>query len=306
MVIINYAIMCLVFGTTFLTIKIGIDAGAPPFFSAGIRFFLAGLLLFVWMILKKRARVNLLIQKEMMITGLCLTFGTFSTLYWAEQYVTSGAAAILSATAPMMILLLQMIVMREQVARKALIGCLIGFLGVILLVFPQVTMTASLFWLLGSGAILIGQLFYSSGALYSKQVIRRFADSSPVALNAVQMMYGGAMLMILSFFTEPLHLSSMLTPKAIGSLLYLIIIGSMVGHTIFYWLVAKTNPVFPSTWLYLSPVIAMGLGALLYHETVTWFMALGAVTTIAGIVIVNFDSLRNLIKRQQRKELDLA
>ncbi|MFW5435817.1 DMT family transporter [Paenibacillus apiarius] len=292
MVIVNYVIMCMVFGTTFLAIKIGVDAGAPPFFSAGVRFVLAGLLLFIWMVWKKRASVSLLLHKEMWLTGIGLTFGTFSMLYWAEQYVNSGTAAILSATGPIMILLLQAAVLRERVAGKAMFGCLIGFAGVILLVLPQVSIKAGMFWLLGCMAILIGQLFYSAGALYSKKVIQRFADTSPVALNAAQMMCGGAMLIVLSMFTERVHMDSMLTPEAIGSLLYLIVMGSMVGHTIFYWLVAKTNPLFPSTWLYISPVIAMVMGKILYNEAVSSFMAAGAVATILGIVFVNTKSRR--------------
>ncbi|RNB79580.1 EamA family transporter [Brevibacillus fluminis] len=300
MVILNYLIMCLIFGTTFLAIKVGIDAGAPPFFSAGLRFFLAGVLLLAWMIMKKKARLSLLLQKEMLLTGIGLTFGTFATLYWAEQHVSSGTAAILSATGPMMILLLQATALRERVARNAVVGCLIGLCGVTLIVLPQVSMKASMLWLFGCLAILLGELFYSSGALYSKRVIRRFSDTSPIALNAAQMMYGGALLLLLSLFTEPLHvqtLQAMFTGKALASLLYLVVFGSMVAHTIFYWLVAKTNPVFPSTWLYISPIIAMVLGMILYHETVTWFMATGAVITIIGIVFVNLEGLRQTFQK---------
>jgi len=73
----NYILMCLIFGTTFLAIKVGIDAGASPFFSAGIRFFLAGAILFIAMILQKKARISLLLRKEMVLTGLALTFGVF-------------------------------------------------------------------------------------------------------------------------------------------------------------------------------------------------------------------------------------
>lgn len=300
MVIINYLVMCLIFGTTFLAVKVGIDAGAAPFFSAGMRFLLAGLLLFTWMVWKKKARVSLLLHKEMLLTGIGLTFGTFAPLYWAEQYVSSGTAAILSATGPMMILVLQATVLRERVSRNAIIGCMIGLFGVILIVFPQFSMKASLMWLLGCLAILLGEVFYSSGALYSKHVILRFADTSPIALNAAQMMYGGALLILLSLFTEPNHLEalqSMLTGKAIGSLLYLIVAGSMIAHTIFYWLVAKTNPVFPSTWLYISPIIAMVLGMILYHEKVTWYMASGAVITILGTVLVNLNGLRQTFNK---------
>lgn len=297
MVILNYVVMCLVFGTTYLAIKVGIDAGAPPFFSAGIRFFLAGLLLFIWMVHKKKASFSLLLHKEMWITGIGLTFGTFAALYWAEQHVTSGAAAILSATGPMMIILLQATVLREKISGKAIIGCLIGFAGVIILVLPQVAIEASLFWLLGCVSVLVGELCYSAGAVYSKQVIRRFRDTSPIALNAAQMMYGGVMLIILSLFTERIHMEALLSTKAIGSILFLIVMGSMIGHTIFYWLVAKTNPVFPSTWHYISPILAMVLGAVLYHEPISWSMAVGAVTTIFGIIFVNMDALQPVAQK---------
>jgi drug/metabolite transporter (DMT)-like permease len=75
----------------------------------------------------------------------------------------------------------------------------------------------------------------------------RFQNTSPIALNAAQMMYGGAMLLVLSLFTEQVHMEQLLTTNVISSFLYLTFVGSMLGHTIFYWLVAKTNPVFPST-----------------------------------------------------------
>lgn len=85
-------------------------------------------------------------------------------------------------------------------------------------------------------------------------------EVSPIALNAAQMMYGGVLLFILSLATENVHPEFLLSYETAGSLLYLIVIGSMVGHSLFYWLVAKTNPVFPSTWLYISPPIAVGVG----------------------------------------------
>lgn len=263
MIIVNYAAMCLVFGTTFLAIKVGIDAGAPPFFSAGLRFFLAGIILLLWTVWKKKAAFSLLLHKEMWLTGIGLTFGTFATLYWAEQYVSSGAAAVLSATAPLMILLIQAAILRESVSRHARFGCIIGFSGVIILVLPHISVQFNIYSTLGFIAILLGQIFYSSGTLYSKKVIKNFADTSPIALNAAQMMHGGIMLIALSLLTETVSLEMLLSPGAIASLFYLTVIGSMVGHTLFYWLIAKTNPLFPSTWLYISPIIAMTLGITL-------------------------------------------
>ncbi|WP_068786240.1 DMT family transporter [Paenibacillus phocaensis] len=301
MIVVNYLIVCLVFGTTFLAIKIGVDHAAPPFFSAGLRFMTAGVVLFLWMVWRKKADLSLLLRKEMLVTGALLTFGTFASLYWAEQYVTSGIAAVLSATGPLMILLLQMIVLRQKASGRAVLGIIIGLAGVLLLVMPNMTsVQAGPRWVIGCAVILTGELFYSVGALYTKRVTQRYAEVSPIALNAVQMIYGGLLLFLLSAFTERVEAANLLQPAALGSLVYLTVAGSMVGHSLFYWLVAKTNPVFPSTWLYVSPLIAMMIGVWFYGETAGWFAVLGGVTIIAGTVLTNLDSLRQMLRRPTR------
>lgn len=302
MIILNYLLVCLIFGTTFLAIKIGVDASAPPFFSAGLRFMAAGLILFFWMVWRNKAKLVHLFRKEMLLTGIGLTFGTFSTLYWAEQHVSSGIAAVLSATGPMMILVLQTFVLRLKATALSVYGCILGFAGIVILLLPNVVITANLIWVAGCGAILVGELFYSSGALYAKRVIQQFSEASPIALNAAQMIWGGGLLLTLSLFTEPFNVQSMLNAKAAGSLLYLIVIGSMVGHSLFYWLVAKTNPVFPATWLYVSPLIALAIGVMFYGERVTWLTAAGVATVIAGTILANLDSLKALLKRRSLRQ----
>lgn len=143
-------------------------------------------------------------------------------------------------------------------------------------------------------------LLCNRSAIFQK-VINRMSNVSPIAMNAVQMMVGGAMMFILSLFTEEVHLESFASFQTAGSLIYLIVIGSMVGHTLFYWLVAKTNPVFPSTWLYISPPIAVGVGVLFYDETISWITLLGIITIICGTVLVNAGALRQLIVKRRLK-----
>lgn len=286
MVMIGYLFMCLIFGTTFLAIKIGIDAGIPPFFSAGLRFFIAGFILFGFMVLRRKTTIGLLFRKEMLITGIGLTFGTFATLYWAEQYVTSGTAAVLSATGPMIILLIQTTILKKKVNQISFIGCLVGVVGVALLILPSFTLQGERYWLMGCLLIVIGEVFYASGAIYSKHVMEKFESASPIALNAAQMMHGGILLILLSLFTEDIQFTSLTSTASIGSFLYLIVFGSMIGHTLFYWLVSRTNPVFPSTWLFISPLIAMVLGVLFYREYLPWESGIGALTVILGTILV--------------------
>lgn len=298
MVIINYLFMCFIFGTTFLAIKIGVDSGLPPFLSAGFRFFVAGVLLFVFMVWKRKAAFTLLFKKEMLLTGICLTFGTFATLYWAEQYVTSGVAAVLSATGPIMILIIQRIIFKQKGNPLTLIGCVVGIIGVLCLVSPSLAFKMSSLWLYGCLAIMIGEVFYASGSIYSKGVINKFQDTSPIALNAVQMIHGGFMLMLLSVMTERGQYDFTLSYASLGSLIYLIVFGSMIGHSVYYWLVAKTNPVFPSTWLFISPVIALLLGVMIYGEPVSWWTFSGALAIIAGTILVNLSSIQGLLNKR--------
>ncbi|MBW5448862.1 EamA family transporter [Cohnella sp. CFH 77786] len=297
MILFNYLLMCIIFGTTFLAIKIGVDASASPFFLAGLRFFLAGLILLGWTVWRHKTRLTLLLRKEMLVTGFCLTFATFATLYWAEQHVSSGIAAVLSAAGPLMILLLQAAFMRQKTSAVAMVGCVAGFAGVFLIVLPKLTVSAGIWWAIGSALILLGEFCYSAGALYTKRVTDRFRQESPVAMNAVQMLYGGAMLLVLSAFTEQVSAGSLFSANAIGSLLYLTVAGSMIGHTLFYWLVAKTNPVFPSTWLYVSPLIALVIGVLFYRETFTWLTGVGVAIILAGNFLINWSSLSRLFRK---------
>jgi drug/metabolite transporter (DMT)-like permease len=301
MIIINYLIMCLIFGTTFLAIKIGVDAHLPPFFSAGSRFLVAGLLIFLWMLWKRKVSLSLLLRTEFMLIGLSSTFMTFSTLYWAEQHITSGIAAMLTATGPIMILGMQTVFLRQAITRKAIFGCSLGFLGVFLLILPSLAIEHNLIWAISCILVLIGEIGYAAGTLYSRKILLRVKEISPISVNAIQMMYGGAGMLLLSLLTERFHPESIDILSASSSFLYLIVVGSMLGHSLYYWLLAKTNAVFPSTWLYVSPVIALSVGALWYNEIITLSSMLGAALTLTGIMIANLDDLRALITRRSLK-----
>ena len=170
----------------------------PPFLSAGLRFMVAGALMFTWMWMKGKVKLSLLFRKEMLITGAGLTFATFATLYWAEQHVSSGVGAILSATGPLMIMLMQTALLRQKTSARMLVGCLIGFTGVVLVVLPGVSLGAGSLFLWGCIAVLVGK-FVIPQVRYIQKVIHQFSEMNPVAINAVQMMYGGLLLFI------PLH-----------------------------------------------------------------------------------------------------
>lgn len=127
-----------------------------------------------------------------------------------------------------------------------------------------------------------------------------FRETNPIALNAAQMLHGGWMLLLLSAITEPWSSEGWQYLPAMGSLLYLILFGSMIGHTLFYWLMERTNPLFPTTWLYISPPIAVGLGALVYGEHVSWWMLAGVLLIVTGLMLMNNGMIRLVNRRKVR------
>ncbi|MFH5184147.1 DMT family transporter [Paenibacillus sp. TAB 01] len=301
MIVFNYLLMCVIFGTTFLSIKIGVEAGMPPFFSAGLRFFIAGTLLCLWMAGRNKRKLSLLLRKELVLIGLGSTFCTFAALYWAEQHIDSGTAAILSATGPMMILMLQTLVLRKKAGTADLIGCLIGFTGVFLIMLPHLGIAAHGQWIGSCLLVLLGEIGYAAGSLYTRKVMLEMTNASPIAVNSIQMIYGGAALLLLSAGTEQGCFTLMLDLSAASSLLYLTVVGSMLGHSLYAWLLKKTNALFPSTWLYVSPVIAMTLGALLYGEPVSLASILGSMLVLSGIIAPHVRELRIFILMLQNR-----
>ncbi|MGM7703502.1 DMT family transporter [Pseudalkalibacillus sp. Hm43] len=297
MIFLNYLLVCVIFGTTFLFIKIGIEAGATPILSGGVRFTIAGLLVLAYFAIKRDQVKQALLSKPLIVVGFCITFMTFSTLYWAEQFITSGLAAVLSATGPMMILLILRQRKEATLDSVQILGLGIALVGVLFISLPGFSSAISYMWVIGCIAVLIGEFGYGYGSVFSKRYFATEHRFSPFLMNGVQMFYGGLMLMAFSFIVEkPSFPSLVANPNAQLSMLYLILIGSIGGHGLYYWLISKTNPVFPSTWLYVSPLIAIFVGYLFLKEMVTPLMILGAFFIIFGVLLSNRHSIVKLVR----------
>lgn len=305
MVIFNYILVCIIFGTTFLTIKIGIEAGVPPLFSAGIRFFLAGIILMIIFKLKRKEIMPHIFSKRIMYAGFCLTFMTFASLYWSEQYISSGLAAVLSATGPMMILLIQAKRNREKLQKEQLVALVIALIGVIFVSLPGMHQQVSFIWSIACIVLVIGELFYGIGSIRSKEILSDLSNVSPFLINGIQMFYGGILLLIASIIVEQPNVTVLTSWSVQWPILYLIFIGSIGGHGLYYWLLSKTNPVFPSTWLYVSPLIAIIVGYIVLGEPLNPKMGMGACFILIGVFLANRTTIGAYFKQGKllKKEL---
>lgn len=285
MVLLGYLVMCFIFGTTFLAIKIGLQAGWAPYFSAGVRFFIAGFLIVIYGLATKQFSFPTKKQlTQFLITGLCTTGMTFGTLYWAEQYIPSSFAALLSATVPLFVTLLHAKIERTKMTNGQWLGLSLGFLGIGLLTAPSLSLQFHFFWLLACAVVVIGESFYAFGTVYSKKVLKQGVSS--LMLNGYQMLFGGLSLLVVSFFTEQPHILA-INEAGWLSLLYLIVVGSIVGHGLYYWLIQKTNPSFPATWLYVSPFISLALDIVVQGEKIHLLSILGGIVILTGVYVMN-------------------
>jgi drug/metabolite transporter (DMT)-like permease len=281
-----YAAIYILWGGSFLAIREVVSV-LPPFFAAGFRFLVAGLILILW----SRFTGSFELTARQFLNATLLGFIMFACLYaglfWAEMRIPSGVAALVSALIPLWIYAGEVLFLRTQrLTLLSFAGIACGFAGVALLALNfghhQVHLHGY------STAILVtvaGTLCWGAGTILS----RRLNLPSPQKLNAGWQMYtGGFFLMIAAFATGERNLlpatSLMLSPRVLFSMAYLIVAASIVAYTSYVWLIAHESPTRVSSYAYVNPVIALLLGAALAGEHLSHRQAAGAVLVVAGVV----------------------
>jgi len=278
----------IVWGSTYLAIRFAVET-IPPFFHAGIRFFVSGLILLVW---RRMAGDPAPTKRQWISTalvGTALLLGGNGLVAWAEQRVPSGIAALMVSMSPMWLVLFE--ALRPNGVKpswRGIIGLLIGFGGVFLLIGPENFNGASAtqFDTLGTLALLMAALLWSIGSIYSKT-----ADMPKSSLQAtgMEMIAGAVALFIVSAGSGELHgfsLASVSMRSWLG-LTYLIFIGSLVGFVSYGWLLKNAPISLVSTYAYVNPVVAVFLGSVFASETITPRILLAAGIIIGSVIFIN-------------------
>lgn len=291
-------------GSTYLAIRFAVET-MPPFLMAGVRFLVAGSVLFAFRRLSGDPLPRRVEVRSAGIVGLFLLLGGNGAVVWAEQTVPSGLAALMVSSSPLWMLLLE--ALRPEGRKpplRALLGILLGFAGVLLLLWPGES--GGLFqvapW--GAAALIFATLAWSFGSIYS-----RYAElpSSPMMGTAVEMLIGGAALILAGSLTGELgrvQFASISTPSILG-LLYLIIFGSLVGFTAYTWLLRVAPTSLVSTYAYVNPLVALGIGALIGNEEFSTRTLLAA-AIILGSVALTTTSAKPTQKRSGAEVLEAS
>jgi drug/metabolite transporter (DMT)-like permease len=268
-----------IWGSTFLAIRMAVLL-VPPWLCAGIRFFTAGTILFVFARLRGTPWPTLREWRSLGVIGVLMFSVTYGALFWGEQYVPSGITSVLEATLPLMTVLLEVFVLRQQRFRwSAMVAVAVGFSGVALMTVRDGNQAFGVFPCL---VILGGSLSWSLGAVLSRSLVM---PESRVITAGAEMMLGGGLLLVLSLVSGEMHPFPAIPLKAGLALIYLIVAGSLVGFTAFVWLLARMPASRVSSHAYVNPVVALVLGYFMASEEITLRTLLGAGLVVGSVVL---------------------
>ncbi len=267
-------------GTTFLAIRVAV-LEVPPLFAAGARFFTAGVLLYGFMRLRGKARPTALEWRNLAVIGLLMFVVEYGPLFWAEKYLTSGVTSILAATVPLITIVLEMVVLRQQAFRWSLLGAtVLGFCGVGVLMLPSGAKNVAL---VPCVAVLLGTTGWCLGSVLQRQM--KLPDSRPLTSGAAMMLGGGGLLVLSGLFGE-LHPFPHLSLRAALALGYLITCGSLLAFTAFVWLLGRMPASEISSYAYVNPVVAISLGYFVAGEHVGGRTLVGAVLVLVSVFLI--------------------
>ncbi len=279
-VVLAFFAIYVLWGTSFLAIRIAV-LEVPPLFAAGTRFFVAGILLYSFMLLRGRTKPTASQWRSLALLGLLMFVAEYGPLFWAEKYVPSGIASVLEATLPLITMAIETWVFRRQRFRWPLLAAiLLGFGGVGVMLFRN---GEQQFGWLPCVAILAGATTWSLGS-----VLNRSLDlpESRALTSGAAMALGGAMLLVLSAAFGELHPLPHVSMRAALAILYLIAGPSLLGFTAFVWLLARMPATRVASHAYVNPVVAVALGYFVAGETISLRTLIGTALVLASVVLI--------------------
>jgi drug/metabolite transporter (DMT)-like permease len=280
-----WAAVCFFWGTTYLAIRVGLETLTPLLF-AGLRFLVAGALLFF--VMGWQRNVRLPVGREWLnlgVVGLTLLAVGNGAVVWAEQWVPSGMAALLVATSPFWVAALERFRKDgERVGARGVLGMLVGFGGLAMLVGPQLFgVSLNGYYLAGVLVIQLGCFSWTAGSMYAKQ---RPTGVSPLMAAAVQMLWAGVVLTLVGTLMGEWGEISF-SARSLGALSYLIVFGSIVAYGAYTYAIQKLPLSLVSTYSYVNPLVALVLGWLVLGESLGWREFTAAAVILFGVALVN-------------------
>jgi drug/metabolite transporter (DMT)-like permease len=280
-----FAIIYFVWGSTFLAIRIGVHE-VPPFLLAAMRFAAAGIVLYGWMLAKGERSPTLQQWLSALLLALLIFVIDYGALFWAEQRVPSGVAAVMMATIPAFMALSEIILLRTQRLTLSLaLALIVGVCGVVVLVSRSLNLGGASIDRVGAIALIAGAISWSVASALARKLP---LPPSKVMSSGAQMLAGGVLLTLAAvvrgefrgFHPQDVSLGAWL------ALLYLIIAGSIVGFTAYVWLLHHESPTKVGTYAYVNPLVAVLLGYFAGGEPLGARTVVGSLCVLTSVVMI--------------------
>ncbi len=288
-----FAIIYFVWGSTFLAIRVGVHE-VPPFLLAAMRFLVAGLVLYGWMMARRERSPNVRQWASATLLAILIFVCDYGLLFWAEQRVPSGIAAVMLATIPVFMALSEILFLRTQkLTPRLALALLVGIAGVGVLVSRSLNLGGAPIDTKGAAALIFASMSWSIASALTRKLP---LPTSKVMSSGAQMLAGGVLLGLTSFALgefRNFHPSTV-SRAAWLSLLYLIVAGSIIGFTAYVWLLHHESPTKVGTYAYVNPVIAVLIGYFLGGEPLGLRTLLGTLFVLISVVVITTVPARKL------------
>jgi drug/metabolite transporter (DMT)-like permease len=281
------AAVYIIWGSTYLAIRFAVET-LPPFLMAGVRFVVAGAVLYGWRRARGFPAPSGSQWRAATVVGGLMLLGGNGGVVWAEQWIESGTAALIVATVPLWMVLLDWLRPEGRPPRPLVwAGIAVGLLGVGLLFGPP---DDAPMYTAGWVVLVLASISWAIGSLYSRTALL----PAPLLATGMQMLAGGALLLAASVLTgelwglDPATFST----RSILALIYLVVFGALIGYSAYVWLLRVTSAAVASTYAYVNPVVAVFLGWSLAGEALTPRIALASAVIVGGVVLITRSARR--------------
>src|ERR1700733_14756073 len=283
--ILAFAIIYLVWGSTYFAIRIGVRE-VPPFLLAAMRFLVAGVVLYGWTIARGERSPSGRQWASVCLLALLIFVLDYGLLFWAEKRVPSGVAAVMMATIPAFMILSEIVILKSQrLTVKLAIALLVGIAGVAILVGHSMNRDEAPVSPAGACALIVGAISWSIASALTRKLQLPAAKTMS---SAAQMLAGGILRTLTAAALGEFHdfHFQAVSERAWLALAYLIVAGSILGFTAYVWLIHHESPTRVGTYAYVNPVVAVLLGYFLGGEVIGLRTVLGTLFVLVSVVVI--------------------
>src|SRR5882672_800268 len=296
-----FAIIYFVWGSTYLSIRVGVRE-VPPFLLAAMRFLVAGIVLYGWMIVRGERSPSRREWTSASLLAILIFVLDYGLLFWAEQRVPSGVAAVMMATIPAFMALSEIIFLRTQrLTVRLTLALLIGIGGVAVLMSSSLNLGGAPIDKVGAAALIVASVSWSVASVLSRKLP---LPPSKVMSSGAQMLAGGVFLALTAVALGEFRSFHpwVISRGAWLSLLYLIVAGSIIGYTAYVWLIHHESPTKVGTYAYVNPVVAVLVGYFLGGESLGVRTILGTLFVLVSVMLITMKQNKELVPTLRKED----